>query len=302
MNKLLSICIPCYNKSKHFHGLIEQLQPLSDIAEVCVFDNGSTDGLGAVVSECGQGITIRYHRVEPVGSIDYGWLGAINMARCPYVKLQLGDDVPNAANIRDGLMQLVNAPNKDFILSKCSVKDSIGDDIPSGYKVGYFQRADRLREAISKLKNPKERAEFVFTELSTNNRMGDINGLIFRSDSLDGISALRQSYYNFHTHPDSEIFLYLISNHAGLFFDRPFSSWTVSPESPQTMRESNQDFGLKVYTLPDAIHALLLFIDPAFSAIRKDVGVVLYWKTLLVYCARLCKTANHIRKIRRKLL
>jgi glycosyltransferase involved in cell wall biosynthesis len=287
MSVQLSICIPCYNKSKHICDVISALDPLHDIAEVCIFDNGSTDNLENIVKEITSRIKITYQKAYPRGPIDHGWLGAIGMSNSPYTKLQLGDDVPDANNIRNGLNQLRQNEEAGYVISKCSVMHEESLTINPDSELQYFITANSLRKKIKQLETPKDRAEFLFNHYAFNNTLGDINGLIFRSECINGISAMSQTYYGFHTHPDSEIFMHLIANHHGIYHEEPFSTYYSNKESPTNICKSDKNFSLKVYKLPNNIHTLLLFFDPSMSKTRKLIRRRLLWKTYILYIINL---------------
>ena len=62
--KDLLIIVPAYNEEESIGGLLEQLEDrsITDIADILVIDDGSTDGTGRIAREHGHGlITLIYH-------------------------------------------------------------------------------------------------------------------------------------------------------------------------------------------------------------------------------------------------
>ncbi len=281
-NKLLSICIPTFNKGSHLSNLLQLLEPLHDIAELCIFDNGSTDGTEAIVENFETKLQITYERVPITGPIDYSWLSALKLARCSFKKLQLGDDLPNAQNIRDGLHQLKSSTEDQYIISSCAVV--FGESSASKQNLlqqEYFDKASELRQRIATLRTAKQRAEFAFGVYSSGNNLGDINGVIFRSNALEGMSTTFQKYYTCITHPDAEIFLNLLANGTSIFFEKPFSIYNSSSESPVSRSAESSKFAQKVYVIPEITHGLCLILDPSLSLLRRNVGLLSYYKFIV---------------------
>jgi glycosyltransferase involved in cell wall biosynthesis len=66
--KILSICIPTYNRAKALDRLLENLaletKGLSERLEICVSDNGSSDDTQKVFSRWKDKIPLRHRRNE----------------------------------------------------------------------------------------------------------------------------------------------------------------------------------------------------------------------------------------------
>jgi glycosyltransferase involved in cell wall biosynthesis len=286
-----------YNKAWHLPKLMELLEPLGDIAEVCIFDNGSSDGLSDMVKDYQGGILMRYHRAEPRGSVDYGWLGALGMARGRYLKLQLGDDYPNAEAIRQGVCMLHDSPDCAYVLSAAKVRFQSEQVDSEASHAAYFEKASEIRKMITSIDGDRERAEFVFRFMSQGNRIGDINGVIFRSETLRSFAPLIQSYYGCITHPDIELYLYLVSNFIGCYNKEAFSSYASNEESPHYKVRSDPNVIQKVYQLPNLTQTLLLYFDPGFGQTRANVSSASYWLQLLRFMIRIIKEARKSRRV-----
>jgi len=296
MTPTLSICIPCYNKASHIEALIEALEPLREVAELCIFDNGSTDGLQEIIRDKTTSISIRYQRSEIRGPIDHSWLTALSLGAGDYLKLQLGDDIPHAANILLGLANLIDHPEKDFIISPCKVEHSSEILAVADEQKAYFDQANVLRRRVGDLESEFDRANFIFSEFAFGNSLGDINGVIFKKTALQGFSPISQIYYGCVTHPDAEILLYLIANRSGLSYDFPFSTYYSASDSPVN-KAKDRNFQQKVYRLPAFIHTLLLYVDPGFSSVRHKAKRAIYYKVLLRLMWRLLKEAIASRRV-----
>lgn len=272
------------------------MDSLADIAEVCIYDNGSDDNPSEVIDASDFLIPIKYERGEHRAPIDHSWLTALSLGSGAFKKLQLADDQIHPENVRAGLQALIEEPEKSYILSPTEI--GIEGDSPENLnlQMDYNRRSNILREKIGNLTSLRERSNFVFSELCFGNTLGDINGLIFRSDSLDGMSATSQSYYGFITHPDAEIFLYLLANHIGSFYHKPFSIYVSSTESPTNRIQKDARFNLRVYRIPAITHAIALFMDPGFYPLRNNADYVVFWRFFIRFTRRFFREIAQLRK------
>jgi glycosyltransferase involved in cell wall biosynthesis len=91
----ISICIPTYNRAHH---LVNCLQSICAAArntpgdiEVCISDNGSTDGTEEVLRRMEIGIPLKYHRNQKNLGIPRNFLQVVDMAEGEFAWL-VGDD------------------------------------------------------------------------------------------------------------------------------------------------------------------------------------------------------------------
>ena len=114
----LSICIPTYNRASHLANCLHSIancgaRPGVDF-EVCVSDNGSTDGTAEVVAAAQRVFPIRYRRNETNLGIPRNFLAVVDMAQGEFAWL-LGDDdlvVPGAIGRLAALFE--GNPGVDF--------------------------------------------------------------------------------------------------------------------------------------------------------------------------------------------
>ncbi len=98
----LSICIPTYNRAAHLADCLNSII-LCDVQsnfnfEVCISDNGSTDGTEDVVRVAQSVINIKYHKNAVNLGMTRNFLNVVSMAEGDFVWM-IGDDdllVPNA--------------------------------------------------------------------------------------------------------------------------------------------------------------------------------------------------------------
>jgi glycosyltransferase involved in cell wall biosynthesis len=289
MSLLLSVCVPCYNKARYLEKLIEALEPLSDIAEVCIFDNGSDDNPQQVITRINSKILIKFQRVDVTGPIDYSWFSALNMGQCGFKKLQLADDLPHAENIRHGLHLLQSQNVNSYILSSCSIIFENEGQMEAVAQKAWFEQSTLLRQKVAQLKTQKERANFAFQHYAFGNSLGDINGTIFRADSLAAMSALSQKYYLCLTHPDAEIFLNLLASGTAAYCDKPFSRFYSCSDSPMNRSRDDSDFANRVYTIPQVTQGLALLLDAKLRNLKSNADRIIYWKFVLRFIRRLIR-------------
>lgn len=91
----ISICIPTYNRATHLnnclHSIISNRSRSTVDFEVCVSDNGSTDGTAEVVRAAQASVAIKYHENPTNLGIPRNFLNVVEMAGGEFVWL-LGDD------------------------------------------------------------------------------------------------------------------------------------------------------------------------------------------------------------------
>lgn len=92
---VLSICIPTFNRANHLANCLNSIAIATrgkrlDF-EVCVSDNGSTDGTEAVVASAPASLPLRYRRNSENLGLPRNFLAAVEMARGRFAWL-IGDD------------------------------------------------------------------------------------------------------------------------------------------------------------------------------------------------------------------
>ncbi len=91
----ISLCIPTYNRGLHLANCLQSIntaaRDISDVVEVCISDNGSTDCTQDVVSKANMSVPTTYHRNEQNLGIPRNFLNVVEMAKGEFVWL-IGDD------------------------------------------------------------------------------------------------------------------------------------------------------------------------------------------------------------------
>jgi len=107
----LSICIPTFNRANHLRNCLQSIMSnhsdFESQLEVCISDNGSTDGTFEVVSLAQKKIPIKYHRSSKNLGIPLNFLKVIEMASGEFVWL-IGDDDLLLPHTLDKVLELIN--------------------------------------------------------------------------------------------------------------------------------------------------------------------------------------------------
>lgn len=97
MNKILSICIPTYNRSEKLDRLIQNIEQeingIEDHIEICISDNCSTDNTEHIVNVWQKKLPIIYSRNSKNIGFDLNVVNVINIATGTYVWLSGDDDI-----------------------------------------------------------------------------------------------------------------------------------------------------------------------------------------------------------------
>ena len=114
----LSLCIPTYNRAKYLvnclHSINIAAQNILSDVEVCISDNGSSDGTYDVVSQIKMSLPTKYHRHESNLGIPRNFLHVVNMACGEFVWL-IGDDDLLLPDSLHNILQLIDKhPVVDF--------------------------------------------------------------------------------------------------------------------------------------------------------------------------------------------
>ncbi|MFA5929943.1 MAG: glycosyltransferase family 2 protein [Candidatus Micrarchaeia archaeon] len=111
--KLLSLCIPTYNRAgklERMMGWLQgQLDGVESEVEICISSNGSTDGTDAVAAKWAKKLPISYRKNKRNRGYDFNMLSAIRMARGKYCWCFGDDDKPE-----DGAVKAVLADIKSL--------------------------------------------------------------------------------------------------------------------------------------------------------------------------------------------
>jgi len=96
--KLLSICIPTYNRAAKLERMMgwlqEQIRGVENEVEICISSNGSTDGTDAVAAKWARALPVSYRKNERNRGYDFNMLSAIKMAKGKYCWCFGDDDRP----------------------------------------------------------------------------------------------------------------------------------------------------------------------------------------------------------------
>lgn len=116
-NKLLSICIPTFNRSKHLENLLKSLVASNidcELVEVCVSDNCSTDETKRLINRFSDNFPIIYSCNEKNVGMSNNILEVVGMAKSKYVWILGDDDLVICHNFNKLLDLLKLHPNVDF--------------------------------------------------------------------------------------------------------------------------------------------------------------------------------------------
>jgi glycosyltransferase involved in cell wall biosynthesis len=102
--KLLSICIPTYNRAKALDRLLENLESeiadVSDFIEICVSDNGSNDGTQEILKKWGAMLPLALRRSEKNRGYDINALEVTKMASGKFLWHMGDDDLVVAGSVK----------------------------------------------------------------------------------------------------------------------------------------------------------------------------------------------------------
>ncbi len=95
--KLLSICIPTYNRATHLEKILDNLmgeiRNVRDEVEICVSDNASTDPTEDVLKRASEKIPLRYQKNEKNLGYDLNAINVTMMARGKFIWYTGDDDI-----------------------------------------------------------------------------------------------------------------------------------------------------------------------------------------------------------------
>lgn len=121
MEKILSICVPTYNRSGYLDTLLENLRTqirnfsLQDTVEVIVSDNASADNTPDIAAKYAD--IIRYHRNSENIGPDANFLGLFEMAQGKYIWLP-GDDDEVRPDIIKYILNMIAVHDLDYLYLK----------------------------------------------------------------------------------------------------------------------------------------------------------------------------------------
>ncbi len=138
--KLISICIPTYNRASYLRETLESILPqLGPDLEVVVSDNGSTDGTEEIIRQYqSRNPAIRYFRNDSNEGFDRNILRCVERADGEYVWFFGSDDV-----LKEGVVEVVcrrirDAPTRPVLVylnhevtdnrGQILIADRVGDD------------------------------------------------------------------------------------------------------------------------------------------------------------------------------
>ena len=122
MKKKLSICIPTYNRQNFLKRLldncIKETTGIENLVEVCVSDNGSTDGTENLVKEyCKKYKFIKYQKNKKNLGFDKNVICVLEMAKSKYCWL-IGDDDLFLKDSMNEVITIIKSEEPDFIIAE----------------------------------------------------------------------------------------------------------------------------------------------------------------------------------------
>ncbi len=110
MNKILSICIPTYNRCEKLNRLIKNIEQeingIEDQVEVCISDNCSTDDTENIVNVWQKKLPIIYLRNSKNIGFDLNVINVTNMATGRYIWFSGNDDIYDKNAVKKVLSDL----------------------------------------------------------------------------------------------------------------------------------------------------------------------------------------------------
>lgn len=130
MSKMLSICVPTYNRSEKIKRLLTDILTFdSDEIEIIVYDNASPDNTWEVINSIEDSRLVCYRQEENVG-FSANLIGAVDMASSRFVLLISDEDLISHEYMEMLLESELKEPNLGVIYG--SVRE--GDDFYSKYE------------------------------------------------------------------------------------------------------------------------------------------------------------------------
>lgn len=119
--KLLSICVPTYNRVRYLRELlpilVEEIAPYAEETELVIVDNSSTDETAEFVATIAEGrLYVRsFRNAKNIGGCRNFWR-CVEVARGKYVLLHGDDDLIVPGSIRRILAALKECPNPGLVI------------------------------------------------------------------------------------------------------------------------------------------------------------------------------------------
>ena len=116
--KLISICIPTYNRARYLPETLESLLPqLAADVELIVYDTGSTDGTAELMQRYQQRVPeIRFFSLDERRGFDEALLFLLSQARGEYVWYFGSDDVLDAGAVDEIRKRILGSPERPSLV------------------------------------------------------------------------------------------------------------------------------------------------------------------------------------------
>ena len=289
----LSVAVPSRNAAQHFDSLIAALSSIKDQIELCVFDNGSDDGLLEKLKSTVPEWSVRYMRSPVAVPISTSWLAALQLGTKQIRKLQSADDMPIAGGIEAAVRMLEEDSSLAFVVgSSVACCAGLTPQEEKSVKQYISDCAVNRRRMIGL----DDGFSGVLNHMLTSNPLGDIFAVVLRWEALKGLSALRQNYYSCSTHPDVEIYAHLLSNGNGAYIEEAIVQRFTRRSDPWGRSHSDWEFAAKVYELPAAIQPFVWLLDPGYSVARSRASSWVVWRAFVRSLWRLFRVIREARK------
>jgi glycosyltransferase involved in cell wall biosynthesis len=136
--KLLSICIPTYNRSKYLGKLLSCLYNeaagLEDLFEICISDNNSSDNTFSIVEKWSSKLPIRYRKNGANILFDANLFRSVSLARYEFIWFLSDDDMVIEGSIAR-LMEYLSQVRRSKVGSVyINSSQAIGDTIHYDFK------------------------------------------------------------------------------------------------------------------------------------------------------------------------
>lgn len=147
--KILSICIPTYNRAKFLNNLLSQIyefdSSLKSKIQICVSDNASSDDTQDVILRWGDKLEIYSVLQSNNIGLSRNFQAVARLATCPWTILMGDDDSFIIEGLENLLSILSEEKSETWVL--CNIKNPDSTSLLSGYLSGYYSK-NRLKIKI----------------------------------------------------------------------------------------------------------------------------------------------------------
>lgn len=148
--KILSICIPTYNRGERLGKLLRQIDGLSDAVkskiQVCVSDNCSTDCTPQVIGEWQDKLNLHAVRQESNIGLSRNFQAVVGLATTPWVLGMGDDDSLVAQGLEKVISELETLPSNAWVLG--NVREPNGTTLLDIMSPGFCTVAEFKRKIL----------------------------------------------------------------------------------------------------------------------------------------------------------